>query len=57
MANGYLEHLIGQTKTFQADGNMDKWALGANGQLGKIGTRKNEHQGKQVFVANEHFGA
>ena len=32
-----------------------KWALGANGHLGKMGTRKHEHQGKQVFAANGHF--
>ena len=23
-ANGYLRHLIGQTRTFEADGNSDK---------------------------------
>ena len=45
-ANGYLGHLIGQTRTFEADGHRDKWALGAS-----------RHQGKQVFAANEHFGA
>ena len=45
-----MGHLIGQTRTFEADGHRGKWkwALGANGHLGKMGTTKNERQGKQV---------
>ena len=56
-ANGYLGHLIGQTRTFEVDGHRDKQALRANGHLGKMGTRKHEHQSKEIFAANGHFGA
>ena len=30
--------------------------IGANAHSGQMSTRKNEHQGKRVFAANEHFG-
>ena len=41
----YDEH-FGANGHYRTDELWAKWALGANGHLGKMGTRKNEHQGK-----------
>ena len=44
--NGYLGN----------DEHWDWWALGENGQLGLMGTRKNELQSKSAIEANVHLG-
>ena len=46
------EH-FGSNGHFGNDEHWGKWALGENGQLGLMGTRKNEHQGKS---ANGYLG-
>ena len=42
---------------FGTDEHWGKWALGANGHLGGMGTSKNEHQSKWALGANGHCGA
>ena len=37
---------LGKMGKFRTDELWAKWALGANAYLGKMGARKNEHQGK-----------
>ena len=37
---------FGANGHFGTDEHWGKWALGANGHLGKMGSRKNENQGK-----------
>ena len=50
------EH-FGPNGHFGNDEHWGRWALGVNRQLGLMGTRKNEHQGKSAFEANGHLGS